>query len=357
MKQITLHTFRLLLVLLLPTMAVHTANAQTGFGIGKSILDFEIPAGTSHADSILIVNNSDSAPLPISIDLLLWNLKEDADDIEFVRAEEGLNATQWFDIETTDFILEPSGSREVKFTVSPPVSTSPGSYFVMMRFQPALPDFYFKEEGPRFIPEAGALFFLKVPFLSLDERADAHDAEIVSLKPGGANKISIINNFLPEANAGAFDGAVKSLVAEIANTGIFHFKASGNIKVENVFGRTVAEAEIPNRFLLPDRTRPIETIILPPPETESLSFINRFIKKAGYSLKTNTYFGPYTAIVTLSVPGEVPVVESVNFWVIPWQFWLILSFIATGMTLIVKRGRGRFSTAFRILLKRNKTTI
>jgi len=334
---------------------LHTAEAvSAGLGVTSALKDIEVPVGSSINDSVTVFNNSTSTPLPVSIDLLLWNLKEDADDIEFIRAEEGLNATKWFNLETTDIILEPEETRTIHYTISPPRDVSPASYFVMMRFRPVFPDFYFEEEGPRFIPEVGTLFFLKVPLLSLDG-GNGYDADIISLEPGGANTIGLISNFLPRANAGAFDGAVKTLVARIANTGIFHFKASGSIQIKNIFGRTVASAQLPGKYLLPERTRPIDTIILPPPEVESLSFLVRAAKRFGYNIKTNTYFGPYSAILTLSIPGETPIVESVNFWVIPWQFWLILGVISVGLVLIYRGGQGRFALALKALIERKNT--
>jgi len=332
------------------TLPAHAVSA--GIGVSKSIIDVEVLAGDTHKADITVFNNSTSTALPVKIDLLLWNLKEDADDIEFVRAEEGLNATKWFDIETTDFILEPEATRKINFTISPPQDVSPGSYFVMMRFQPTFPDFYFEEEGPKFIPEVGSLFFIKVPILSLDGETGLYGAEIVSLQPGGADKISIIDNFLPEANAGAFDSAAKTLVAKVANTGLYHFQASGLVEIKNIFGRTVAEANLQQRYLLPKRTRNLDMIILPPPTTEGLPFLQRAFKSITYNLKTKTYLGPYSAIVTLSVPNETPVVESVRFWVIPWQFWLLLGISAFGIAFIIRRGKGRFALAIKILLSR-----
>jgi len=324
---------------------------SAGLGVGSAIKDIEIPAGLTQKDSITLFNNSTSTPLPVHLDLVLWNLKVDADEIEFVRAEEALNATRWFDLEVTDFILEPGEAREIKYTISPPLNVSPGSYFVMMRFQPTFPEFYFEEKGPRFIPEVGTLFFLKIPLLSLDG-GTGYGADIVSLEPGGADRISLIDNFVLRANAGVFDGAVKTLLARIRNTGIFHFKASGQVEIRNIFGFTVAKAELPSKYLLPDRTRPLETIILPRPDTESLSFIGRTFKKLVYGIRTNTYFGRYSAVVTLSVPREAQIVESVNFWVIPWQFWLVLSLISIGSAIIIKRGQGRLALALKVLIRR-----
>lgn len=334
---------------ILYTPVAHAVSA--GLGVGSAIKDIEIPAGLTQKDSVTLFNNSTSTPLPVHLDLVLWNLKVDADEIEFVRAEEALNATRWFDLEVTDFILEPGEARDIEYTISPPVNVSPGSYFVMMRFQPTFPEFYFEEEGPRFIPEVGTLFFLKVPFLSLDG-GTGYGADIVSVKLGGANELSLINNIVLRENAGVFDSAVKTLLARIRNTGIFHFKASGQVEIKNLFGFTVARAELPSKYLLPDRTRPLETIILPRPDTESLSFIGRTFKKLVYGIRTNTYFGRYSATITLSVPGGTQVNESVNFWVIPWQFWLIISLIFLSSAVIIQRGHGRFALALKVLIRK-----
>jgi len=330
-----------------------TASAvSAGLGISAHTIDLEVPAGDTYADDLTIFNHSTSTALPVHIDLALWNLKEDADDIEFIRAEEGLNATKWFKIDTVDMILEPNSFKEINYTVSPPKDVAPGSYFVIMRFQPTFPEFYFVEEGPRFIPEVGTLFFIKVPLFSLDGES-GYGANIESLEPRGSDHIGIIENIIPRADTSVFDGAVKVLDSRISNTGIFHFKVAGTIKIKNIFGRTVAEKEIPDRYLLPNRTRPIETILLPPPTTKSLPFLRRIVASAIYKLRTNTYLGPYRAVATLVVPEQdAPVVETVNFWVIPWQFWLIVGALVFVLAIAIRKDRGRFTLALKVLIER-----
>ena len=113
---------------LLPTKAVQTAHAvSAGIGVSKSIMDIEVPVGSTLDEQITIFNNSTSTALPVHVSLVLWNLKEDADDIEFIRAEEGLNATKWFDLDVVDFILEPGATRRINYTISPPKDVAPGS--------------------------------------------------------------------------------------------------------------------------------------------------------------------------------------------------------------------------------------
>lgn len=342
-------------LLLVPTVA----NAQgIGFSLGTNIFDYEIPAGTNGEGRIVVFNNTDSPATPIVVDYVLWNLSDDSDDIEFVTAEETLNAATWFTTKNgSDFILQSGGDRNVDFGINVPVGTPPGSYFVMMRFRSTLPDFYFLEGGPRFIPELGALFFIKVPNLNLEGEKDNYGATIHTLEPSG-DKIPFVENLLPRANAGVFDSAIKNLLANISNDGVYHFKMSGNVEIKNIFGRVLVNEELPARYLLPDRTRNIDITVLPKPDTESLPFFTRLFKSITYNLRTNTYFGPYSASVVLEIPDSPPVVKSVNFWVIPWQFWTILLIVTFGGFFLTRKFgstiRQRLAMFVKILLGRTK---
>ena len=79
-----------------------------------------------------------------------------------------------------------------------------------------------------------------------------------------------------------------------------------------------------------------------------------------YVLRTNTYFGPYRAVATLNVPeNDLPVVKTVNFWVIPWKFWLVIGVLSAGSILIVRKFgneiKKRVGLIIKILTSRNKT--
>lgn len=333
-------------------LASSTAYAQSvGFSLAKNIFDLEIPSGGSYEGKAIIINNPESSPTPIHVELTLWDLSDETDDLEFITSEPALNAVKWFSFEDgTDFILNAGEDREVNFTVNIPSDTPPGSYFVTMRFQSVLPEYYFGTDGPRFIPEIATLFFIKVPVFTLEGDSGQYSAEIISLNPEG-DKIPFVENLLPRANAGVFDGAVKKLLADIRNDGVFHFKMSGTVEIKNIFGRTVVEEPLPQRYLLPDKSRKIDIAVLPPPEIKNLPLLQRIFKSITYNLKTNTYLGPYSAKVVLEIPGEPPTVRSANFWVIPWQFWLTLGvFIAFAMLLSRKFGKN-FTQRFKLFAK------
>lgn len=284
--------------------------AELGLGVTKNTFDLEILPGDSYKGELTVFNESEEVPIPVHIQLNMWNLKEDSDDYEFVIAEPALNATKWFGFEEgSDFILDPDGSRRVDFRIVPPRDVVPGSYLVMMRFQAVLPEHYFAAGGPRTIPELGVLFFIKIASLTLDGEGGLYDADILQFQGTDTSPVPLLDwllgQIISEAQAGVFEDVVKKFATKIRNTGLYHFKVSGTIEIKNMLGQTVAKAELPPRYLLPGRNR---------------SFDIQVIEEEESFWKRNTYFGPYTAIMVLNIPeSETPVVIREKFWVFPWK--------------------------------------
>ena len=294
--------------------------AEVGLGVNKNTFDLEILPGQTHKGELVVFNTSPDVSLPVHVQLNLWDLKEDSEDIEFVTSEPALNATKWFQLSATNLIIDPDKSKELNFSITPPADASPGTYLVMMRFQAVLPEQYFENQGPRSVPELGVIFFIKIPLLTLGGNKTHYSAEILSIEAKDADKIG----FIGQAKANVFEDAVKTLVAKIKNTGIYYFKSSGYLEIKNAFGVTVYKKEMGERYLLPNRTRSLEIETLPPPPTrsENQSWFRNSLNSIYYILYSNSYLGPYSATLTLSIPNEPPVVSTINFWVIPWKFWL-----------------------------------
>jgi len=323
--------------------------AEVGLGVNKNTFDLEILPGQTHKGELVVFNTSPDVSLPVHVQLNLWDLREDTEDIEFITAEPALNATKWFKLNSSDLIIEPDKSKELGFNITPPDDASPGTYLVMMRFQAVLPEHYFEEEGPRTIPELGVLFFIKIPLLTLEGGKQDYAAEIVSIESSEREGISLIGR----ARANVFDDAIKILVAKIKNTGIYHFKASGFLEIKNIFGITVYKTELGKRYLLPNRTRSLNIETLPPPPTraKNQSWFRSTLNSISYILYSNSYLGPYTATLTLSIPNEPPVVSTANFWVIPWKFWLPILAVFFLILYILIKLRHRLADFWRVILK------
>ncbi len=356
---------------LLLVITVTPANAEEiGLGVSKSIFDITLLPGSKHNESIKVLNRSRELPLPVNISLNLWDLKENSEDIEFVTAEPALNATRWFDLESK-YILAPGEERSINFAIDVPKDVSPGTYLVTMRFQPVLPPTYTK--GSKVIPEIATLFFLRVHDLSLDKTAASYKAELLNLQlvSTGGGESSLKNFVAPYARAGVFEDAIKKIIAKVSNAGQYHFVAKGRIEIRNWYGRLVASKELPERYLLPKRSRDIEVEIIPetsPPESASL--FRRTLFAIRDLLYVNSYFGPYTATLILQSPvseldddtryiGSIPesklvlIEQSVSFWVIPWKFWIAPILFIAIVTHFIWRKKDRIKGAFRILTGRS----
>ena len=317
-----LFSFTLLITFLLLGTYSYAQGKQIGFSLTNNLFDLEILPGDLYEGSTTLFNNPESAVTPIHIQLSLWDLKKDSDDIEFITAEPALNATKWFALEETDFILEPDGDRKINFQIEPPQDVSPGTYLVMMRFQAVLPEHYFEQEGPRILPELGALFFIRVPLLTLEGDQELYQATIQSFGLKEANSLGLLEKILPYAEAGVFEDIVKEFTARVNNTGIYHFKANGFVDIQNMFGQSIARADLPAKFLLSNRTRNIDIEVF-----QDESFFGR-----------NFRFGPYSAIMVLNVPGsDQPLVEQIRFWAFPWK--IIIAILWIGAALIILRKR------------------
>jgi len=285
--------------------------AEIGLGVTKDTFDLEILPGDSYEGNLTVFNRSKEVPLPFHIELALWNLKEDSEDIEFVKAESALNAAKWFDFKQgKDFILDVARSRRVDFMIEPPEDVAPGAHFVMMRLQAVLPEHYFEDQGlasggPRLIPEVGVLFFIKISPFTLEGEQGLYAAQILSFETEGASPLPLLGKIIPQARASVFEDMVKSFAAKIRNTGLYHFKASGYVEMKNIFGITVARADVPGRYLLPNRNR---------------AFAIPVIKEGESFLKNLSYVGPYSARMALNIPGQAePLEMEERFWVFPWK--------------------------------------
>jgi len=308
-----------------------------GFSVSESFFDVEIPIGGSYEGSVVIMNGEESMPTPIHVGLSLWDLDEESEDIEFVTSEPALNATKWFALrDGHDMILNTGQLREVNFTINVPQDVSPGSYLVMMRLQTVPPEHYFSESGPRLVPEMGILFLIKVPLSGLDIEQKSYSAEIVGLEAGGTNRISFLENILPNARAGVFDRAVRELTAKIRNNGIYFFKAKGSIEFKNTLGMTMEVAQLPERYLLPDRQRAVKITI-----DEERPLVSKILSEL--------YTGPFSANLTLVTPDNQLISYSAEFWALPWKAWATLTLVITVIVLLFRKFGKRFSLALHTL--------
>ncbi|MBI2113452.1 MAG: hypothetical protein HYT50_02645, partial [Candidatus Wildermuthbacteria bacterium] len=291
----------------------------------RNIFDIQLLPGDSFKDDITVFNLSKDIALPLRIELSLWDINEDSDDIEFVYSEPALNASSWFSLETRDIVLQPDESRSVAFDINVPKDVSPGSYLVMMRFQPQLA---LDSGAVSTIPELGVLFFIQISLLGLEQDSPLYSATIESFDASHAKGVPLISR----ARAGIYEDMAQEFLAKVKNNGIYHFKTSGFIEIKNMFGTTVARAELPEKYLLPNRVRNIEIQV-----QEDPSFWKRLLQ-----------VGPYSAVMVLNVPGQKdPLLATMGFFAFPWKIILASAWALLVAFFARRRVIGSFSALFR----------
>lgn len=321
------------LLVLVPFSAAEAGSV--GLAITKNLFDVSVPPGGTYEDKLVIMNWSD-IEVPVRIELSPWDLGSEQNQLVFGDENTASDATGWFNLKETSFVLPPLGERELAFSVTAPAANPPGSYFVMMRFVPELPDSAYESQGPKFIPELGALFFIGVSTMSLDGERALYDGRIDQFAPQGRG-LSILERFTPLAAAGIFDEMIQKFQVVLENRGLYHFQTKGKLVLTNMIGTPVAHFDVPNRYLLPGHVRTVAIA-----GTGDTSWWGRY-----------GHFGRYTAHLTLSIPGnDLPVVSEVSFWIFPWQLLLPFGAAAGGIILL----RHRLLAAARAFIKTGRSS-
>lgn len=337
--------------------------ASIGLSLSQSVFDAEILPGTAYHDQIVVYNSSTEEPLPLHLQLSVWDLAENSEeDISFIATEDAINPLKWFSLMSEDdevvkslefghdFILAPGEEERIRFRVRPPDDVAAGTYLASMRFQTALPEHYYETTGgPRFVPEVVALFFLKVPLFALDGEQTSYAAEIVDI--GLKDTQQSVPGVVQVAHADILDDAAKTIAAKVRNTGAFYFKARGVLSIHSWTGRIVKEIALPPKYMLPGKVRTIEVPLSPDREAG-------FFSRVGKYFADNSYFGKYTATMVLHYPqagdgaefaSRVIAEKDISFWIFPWKLILIIAAVVALCTIFIKQFGGRIKRAARVL--------
>ena len=202
-----------------------------------------------------------------------------------------------------DIQLAPGQEADIPVTMSIPDSTSPGSYYGLIRFIGTdSPDFEDVGQGAVALSASvGTVFLVQVPGDTID---------LLELEQMGAASDGNISTF--------FSSAPTTNVVRIANKGNTFQAPFGKVLVKDWSGNVVYEYELNNKTprgnVLPDSIRRFEDPI------ENIGSFGR------YTIEANISYGDGSNLITATA----------SFWVIPWLTILaiaaaivILAFLAT----------------------------
>lgn len=194
-------------------------------------------------ESVVKITNKSDISLPIHTEVMDFAPKDARGGIDFGRSLPGRSAKEWFQLQNTDFILEPNETQSVTVRVSPPEDINDGSYFAVVMFQTNLPpELTSGDSGTTttIVPWIGALYLLRVGDFSMTD-----DSLVISQT--NFPRLSRNNNI--------------PIKIGIKNTTNFHIAPETEIKLKNVLGQTLATAKIEPTTIMPQEQRELEATI------------------------------------------------------------------------------------------------
>ncbi|MCK4782032.1 hypothetical protein KAS79_03890 [Candidatus Parcubacteria bacterium] len=318
--------------LALPFYAADAQVDSLGMSVSPQVFELDVFPGETFLKKIKLGNLSDAA-MPVAVRLTDFTAADETGEMLFDESSQDISfaSRKWFEIENSDFILEPKEKRYIDFSIKIPGNAEPGGHYAVMLFEPQLPSFYFKEGQPRSIPVVGVLFLFSVKTLSLEPVETEKQVEIVEFSIPKEQRLqnlekllAFAGNIISEAVAADISIVEKTpsdFILRIKNNDIFHHKISGKILVYDFLGRKVGETEVRRTTILPGKTR-------------------RF--PVGFSpfdfLTQNTPIGKYKVVLDLGEEkSALNINQAIIFWALPWKISFILLFIGIGLFLARKR--------------------
>ncbi len=346
-------------IILILFLTAGNACAQVdnlGMAVSPQIFELDFFLGESTTRKIKIRNTSEVA-MPINVIVANFFAVENSGEMLFDESigDISIDSSQWIEIETPNFILDPGERKDIYFSINVPDNAETGGHYAVVLFEPQLPSFYFKESQPRSIPVIGVLFLLSVKTLSLEPVAMNEQIEIVQFGIPKEQRmqnlektLASIINVIPLVSAGDISLVEKTpsnFVLFIKNSDIFHHKLKGKLAVYDTFGNKVGETNIKRTTILPGKTRrfPVD---FQPIESSRFSWLPAAVSDF---LTKNTSLGKYKAELILEVDNsneERRISVLTDFWSIPWKTILVALFLTMCFFLMKKR----ILAAFKVLL-------
>jgi hypothetical protein len=305
MKKIFIIAFLFLTLLfsLIEKAFAEESTPQSALGVAPAIIEVVLEPGKTKTTTVSVFNIT-NFPLPVKGSIRAF-LNEDSLIGSQAAAKETFDASSWFKLEPSDFILQPREKREIKIIIVAPKKAEPGGHYATVYFQPLLPVEVLSPQTAYLTARIGVLSFLIVKG-NIEEKGDFGELKMKKFQQFGPINFKV----------------------SFQNQGNIHLTPSGEIKIKNWRGREVTKINLTPKTILPQTVRELEGI---------------WQKK--YLL------GKFTAQITILFGTENKKLEKeIVFWVIPWLPLLLLITPLTSLVIFFILIRKRVGAAFKVLL-------
>ncbi len=260
----------------------HTKAADSsGLVISPPLKELETTKGGIFSDNIKITNPTASV-LTIGVTIQDFAAQDEEGGQIFLDPatdNQNFSLAKWVSIDNNNFSLNPSETKEIKYTVKVPENAEPGGHYGVIFFSPqAQNTTSIAGSGTVVVPKVGTLLLVSVPGDIKFQGKIATFSTNKKLYLDSKNFVDFLTRF--------------------ENLSSVHVKPQGVITIKNAFGKSVAELTVneKNGNVLPNSIR---------------KFQNEWEKKYG--------FGWYKADLKLVYGNAQTVTANLLFWIIPWK--------------------------------------
>lgn len=284
-------------------------DSQTSsLSISPAILELILEPGTPTKTQLYVINNT-KYPLPIKANVQNFTLNDAFIGSSTPISENIYDASSWFDLEPSEFIIQPGEEKNIEVVVSTPADAEPGGHYATIFFQPLIPAQLVSNTSTKLTTRVGAL--------------------VLSIVAGDIVEKASIGHI--QAPTFFRKGPVQFTVP-INNEGNIHILPAGKLYIKNSRGDTVKELQLQPSSVLPKTQKEFNFV-----------WDDKYI------------VGKYKALAEVKYGSEnVELISNeMTFWVFPWISVTILTILLTGLIIFTKLTYRNFSKALSVLLGRH----
>src|SRR3989344_1996329 len=275
--------------------------ASTGVTIQPIKISETIEPSNSKS-GVITLSNASSQDVKVDISVEDFVPTSGSSNINFVgRAQGNTTVRDWIEIDSPEsFVFENGAARDIRYTINAPENAEPGSHFGVIFFKAT----EIKDGGQLKIgTRVGVLVFVTIPGSQLQS------GRVLDFKAPF---------FVKDPNV--------PFLISFENTGNVHFEPKGKVKIKNIFGKEVGEADVSGQAVLPTGVRDLN---------------------ASWSTK-GLLFGRYTASVVISdSSGAEFGAKETHFYAFPLEYglWFVGLFVFIFLFLKFIKGKIHISVS------------
>ncbi|GAB5601515.1 hypothetical protein FJNA_00390 [Thermus sp. FJN-A] len=211
------------------------AQAQTGVGVSPPRVLLPLAPGASATQTVTVDHPGRQGNLRVSVVLSDVLLKPDGAPLYLDPGSHPRSLVRWLAVSPLEFVLQPQGNQEVRYTVQVPPGAQDGSYWGIIFFESAPAQGQENREG-------------------IGIRVRTRVGHVVYVDVGRVVRSGRIQGVRYQPPAGR-EGATLRIVFQNTGTGVMRLK--GRVEVREATGKTVAQVAVPEAASLPGATHEI----------------------------------------------------------------------------------------------------